>query len=150
MTGRSGCHEFRGEIFFVAPTVNVSTRRMLVKARVPNAEHVLRPGLFADVSVEIARHEGTLVVPESAIVFDQDGPYVWRLDDENFAWRASVELGLRQKGRVQISNGLSPEMRIVSAGTHKVSEGEAVQVAGADAMPRIAADTDVASPGEGS
>ena len=47
-------------------------------------------------------------------------------------------------------SGLSPEMRIVSAGTHKVSEGEAVQIAGADATPRIAADTDVASPGEGS
>lgn len=143
-------HEFRGEVFFVAPTVDTRTRRMLVKAWVPNPEWILRPGLFADVTVEIDRREDALVVPESAIVFDQDGPYVWRLDQQNLAWRVSVELGLRQRGRVQIASGLEPEMRIVSAGTHKVSSGESVVIAGSKPEPRIAADTDVASPGEGS
>ena len=142
---------FPAEVFFVAPTVDITTRRALVKAWVPNPDHILRPGLFADVRAEIGRKEDALIVPESAIVLDESGSFVWRLDDENRAWRAGVELGLRRRGEVELASGVDPGTRIVSAGTHKVSDGELVRVAGA-APPSstAAADADLATDGEGS
>jgi membrane fusion protein (multidrug efflux system) len=142
---------FPAEVFFVAPTIDITTRRALVKAWVPNPEHLLQPGLFADVRAEIGRKEDALIVPESAIVLDEQGSFVWRLDDEDRAWRAGVELGLRRKGEVELASGIEPGTRIVTAGTHKVSDGEPVRVAGASAPPpTAAADADVASDGEGS
>ena len=121
---------FPAEIFFVAPTIDIVTRRALVKAWVPNDDHLLRPGLFADVRAEIGRKDDAMIVPESAIVLDTQGSFVWRVDDENRAWRTGVELGLRRKGEVEVVTGLEPGTRIVVAGTHKVSEGEPVRVTG--------------------
>jgi membrane fusion protein (multidrug efflux system) len=117
---------FRGEVFFVSPTLDPSTRRIVAKAWVPNEGRRLRAGLFADVDMEIDRRENAILVPETAVVFDRQGTYVWRLDAEDVATRVPVETGLRREGRVEITLGLQAGDRIVSAGTHKVQEGEKV------------------------
>jgi len=125
---------FPGEVFFISPALDPETRRVIVKAWVPNAEHRLRPGLFANVDLEVGQRENALVVPESAVVFDQEGTYVWRLDGEQVANRVPIELGLRKQGRVEVRLGLRPGDTIVSAGTHKVVEGKKVALAGSPSL----------------
>jgi len=120
---------FPGEIFFVSPTVDPATRRLLLKAWIPNPEGRLRPGMFVNVDVEVASKESALVVPESALVHDRRGAFVWRVNEEEQAERAPVQVGLRKAGQVEIELGLQPGDRVVSAGTHKVSEGRPVRVA---------------------
>jgi len=122
--------EFSGRVFFVAPSLDPATRRLLLKAWVPNPERRLRPGLFANVRLELGRREGALMVPEESVVYDPQGAYVWRVDDQDRAERVPVELGVQRSGRVEITRGLAPGDRIVSAGTHKVSQGTQVRPAG--------------------
>lgn len=129
---------FPGEVYFVAPSLEPTTRRLLLKAYVPNPERELRPGFFANVHLEIARHDDALVVPESAIAYDAQGPFVWRVDERGFASRVPVELGIRQGAKVEILSGVSSGDRIVSAGTHKVAEGAVLRRAEA-----VVADADV-------
>ena len=69
-----------------------------------------------------------LLVPEAALVYDLDGTYVWRVDEERRARRTLVELGLRQAGRVEVVEGLSAGEWVVSAGVHSVEEGETVRI----------------------
>jgi len=114
---------FPGEVYFVAPAVTERSRTLLLKAMVPNPDRRLRPGLFANVGVEIARRDDVLIVPESAIVYDAAGTWVWRLLPDDTAERVAVSLGLRQEGRVEITAGLAAGDRVVSAGTHKVAPG---------------------------
>lgn len=120
---------FPGEVFFASPTLDPATRRIVFKAWVPNPDGRLRPGLFANVDVEIARREGALLVPESAVVFDRQGTYVWRVDGDQTAARIPVELGLRKDGRVEVTMGLRPGDTVVTAGTHKVSQGRRLRAA---------------------
>jgi len=119
---------FPGEVFFVSPTLDPATRRMILKAWVPNADHRLVPGLFANVDLEIAQRENAMLVPESAVVFDREGTYVWRVREE-VAERVPIEIGLRKGGRVEVTLGLSPGDTIVTAGTHKVIEGRKLRAA---------------------
>ncbi len=119
---------FPGEVFFVSPSLDPATRRMILKAWVPNSERRLRPGLFANVDLEIAEREGAMLIPESAVVFDREGTYVWRLRDE-VAERVPIEIGLRKNGRVEVKLGLAAGDTIVSAGTHKVVEGRKLRAA---------------------
>jgi membrane fusion protein (multidrug efflux system) len=119
---------FPGEVFFVSPTLDAATRRMILKAWVPNPDHRLVPGLFANVELEIAERENSLLVPESAVVFDREGTYVWRVREE-VAERVPIEIGLRKAGRVEVKLGLSPGDTIVTAGTHKVIEGRKLRAA---------------------
>lgn len=120
---------FKGEVYFVAPTLDPRNRRALVKATVPNPDGKLRPGLFANIKAQIAHHAEAIVVPETAIAYDLQGPYVWRVGKDDKAERVSVELGIRQQGRVEIVKGLQTGDRVVAVGTHKVNPGAVVQQA---------------------
>ena len=119
---------FEGEVFFVSPSLDAATRRMILKAWVPNPDGRLRPGLFANVDLEIAQRENAMLIPESAVVFDQQGTFVWRVRDE-VGERVPIDIGLRKNGRVEVKLGLAPGDTIVSAGTHKVIPGRKLRTA---------------------
>jgi membrane fusion protein (multidrug efflux system) len=141
---------FHGEIFFVSPTLDPTTRRMILKGWVPNEDGRLRAGLFANVDLEIATRENALLVPEPAVVVDRNGPYVWRLGEDDTATRVPVELGLRKGGRVEVTLGLRPGDTIVVAGTHKVADGKKLVAAASGARSTASHDTPPAvSAGEG-
>ena len=122
--------QFDGEVFFVSPTLDAATRRLSLKAWVPNPGRKLQPGLFANLEVQLSERLQALVVPDSAVLVDQSGPFVWRVGSDGKAMRAPIEIGLRKAARVEITSGLEPGDRIVSAGTQKVTEGAEVTIAG--------------------
>jgi len=137
---------FDGEIYFVAPTLEAEGRRVLVKAWVPNADRRLRPGLFAEIEAEVARRDDALLVPDSALVYDLEGTFVWKVDGESRAQRAPVQVGLRQEGRVEIAGGLAPGDTVVAAGIHKVKAGQRVRDAGTGEASPVAADREESAP----
>ena len=126
---------FPGRVFFISPTIDPATRRLVLKAWIDNSDHRLKPGMFANVDVQLAKRHGALVVPEAAMVYDRNGTYVWRLLDGDVVQKVPVEVGLRQSGEVEIVSGLEPGDRIISAGTHKVMAGERVLIAEAVGGP---------------
>jgi membrane fusion protein (multidrug efflux system) len=119
---------FEGTVYFVAPALDPQTRRLALKAWVPNPGHRLRPGLFATLEAEVEHIEDALVIPESAIVYDAGGAYVWRVGADGLAARADVTLGPRREGNVVVREGVAPGDRIVTAGTHKVMPGAPLRV----------------------
>jgi len=118
--------KFAGEVFVVSPTVDPTTRRVVLKAWVPNADHRLRPGMFAETDLEVGHRDAAIVVPESAIVFDHQGTFVWRVSREGTAERVPIQTGLRTNGLVEVTLGLRTGDTIVTAGTHKVQEGSRI------------------------
>jgi membrane fusion protein (multidrug efflux system) len=137
---------FPGEVFFVSPSIESATRRVILKAWVPNEQRRLRPGLFANIDLEIGQRERAIVVPESAIVFDREGTYVWKLDADRVPTRVPVQIGLRRAGRVEVTLGLQPDDTIVTSGTHKVMAGKRVAVA----APLSTGQAQQRAPGSGS
>ena len=119
--------EFAGEVFFVAPTLDPATRRLQLKAWVPNPSRRLRPGMFANLDLKLGERNDALMVPDEAVVYDRQGNYVWRLGEGNVAERVPVEVGAHQEGLVEIVRGVRAGDVIVSAGTHKVTQGAVVR-----------------------
>ena len=75
----------------------------------------------------MARRDDALVIPESALAYDADGVFVWRVGAGETAERVPVTIGIRETGRVEVVSGLAAGDRIVSAGTHKVGPGVVVR-----------------------
>jgi len=117
---------FSGDVFFVAPRVDPSNRRLLVKASVANPKHKLRPGMFAQVEMKVHDHPQAIMIPEDAVAYTRDGTAVWRVRADHTTESVPVSLGMRQQGRVLVT-GLRPGDRIVVAGINKVSEGKPVE-----------------------
>jgi membrane fusion protein, multidrug efflux system len=120
---------FPGEVYFVAPTVDPASRQRLLKGWVPNAAGRLWPGQFARVRTEVARRDQALVVPDSALVYDGQAAFVWRVGAERKAERVDVETGLRQEGRIEIRKGVNAGDEVVVAGTNKIFPGATLMAA---------------------
>lgn len=106
-----------GYLDFTAISVAPTTGTLLLRARFPNADGMILPGLFARVRVLVVNSEKTaLVVPETAIGYDQLGSYLLVVDSDNRVARKSVKLGVRVDEDRVIENGINDQDRIIVTG----------------------------------
>lgn len=118
---------FTGQIFAIDPVIDVNGRAVRLRATVPNADLVLKPGLFARVTIMVDKRENALIVPETAVVPDGLGKTVFVVENGK-AKRVPVELGKRLTGKVEVVKGLKPGMQIVTAGQMRLREGSTVAI----------------------
>jgi membrane fusion protein, multidrug efflux system len=123
---------FEGKVYAIDPRLDVAGRSLLVRAKVPNTDQRLRPGLFARVTVLLQLKEDALSVPEQAIVPQGDDQFVFKIVDGK-ARMTKVVTGTRREGRVEIVEGLAAGDEVVTAGQLKIRDGSAVSVVGVGA-----------------
>jgi membrane fusion protein, multidrug efflux system len=116
---------FTGEVYAIDPLIDESGRSILLRARLPNPEHVLRPGLFARVTLVLNERDNAIQVPEQALVPQGQEQFVFRVVDGKAAF-TKVEVGIRREGMVEITAGLGPEDEVVTAGQLKIRDGAEV------------------------
>jgi membrane fusion protein, multidrug efflux system len=121
---------FRGTIHTIDPVVDPNTRSVTVRARLPNPDRLLRPGMLMTVNIENAPRL-SLSVPELAVVGEGESRFVFVVDEQGRAQRVPVRTGVRAAGRVEILEGLRPGQRVITEGVVKVADGMPVRVAGA-------------------
>jgi len=119
--------EYKGEIYVIDPRVDVTTRTLLARARAPNRESKLRPGMFVSATVELTRREQAVLVPEQALVPSGTEQFVYRVVDGKAA-RTKVSVGVRRAGEAEILTGVQPEDIVVTAGHQKLRDGSPVSV----------------------
>jgi HAE1 family hydrophobic/amphiphilic exporter-1 len=101
-----------GKIAAIAPTVDPRTRTTQVKvAPDPAAMAKLKPGMFAQITVESARKPNALVIPRAALLAGTD-PAVFVVADGH-AKRVPVELGLRDRDKVEVLKGVTEGEQVV-------------------------------------
>lgn len=125
---------FSGEVYAVDSALDPATRTILLRGRVSNERTLLRPGMFARVSVVLSTIERAMSVSERAVVPMGDKTMVYRVV-EGKAQMVRVELGERQAGKVMVKSGLAANDTIVTAGQAKLRDGASVMVAGAGGPP---------------
>jgi membrane fusion protein, multidrug efflux system len=118
---------FEGEVYALNPRVDSVGRSIAIRARVPNSDRVLRPGLFARVNLTTEVRKDALIVPDQAIVPRGEERFVFKVVDGK-AVMAKVVLGQRRTGRVEIVEGLEPGDMVVTAGQLKIRDGAPVKV----------------------
>lgn len=113
---------FKGRTYAFESSIDEKTRTVLVRARVPNADGSLKPGMFARVSVVLESFANALVVPEEALVPRGGQVFVFKVV-EGKALLTPIETGSRTPGQVQIVKGLAAEDRVVTDGHQKLQNG---------------------------
>jgi membrane fusion protein (multidrug efflux system) len=126
---------FAGEVIAVAPQLDAQGRSMLLRARLANDKKLLNPGMFARVSLVLEQKAEALMVPEEALMAQGDTQLVYKVVDGKVE-ASPVKLGIREKGRVEIVEGVRAGDTVITAGHLKVRPGMPVTV-----LPVVAADT---------
>jgi membrane fusion protein (multidrug efflux system) len=117
-----GEEKFSGEIYLVEPEVNVQTRTVPVRAFVPNADHRLKPGMFANLTLSVGTKGSALTLPEDCL-FPHTGGFAVYRDAGGVAELVPVETGLRIPGRVEILSGLQAGDLVARSGNLRLSPG---------------------------
>jgi len=128
---------FEGRINAVSPDVDSATRNVRLQGTIPNAEELLRAGMFVDVEVVLPVREQVLAVPITAVHFAPFGNSVFVIeegtsgageDNATMVRQRFVRLGTRRGDFVAVSAGLEAGERVVSTGVFKLRSGMAVTV----------------------
>jgi membrane fusion protein (multidrug efflux system) len=127
-----GDRRFTGEVAAVDARIDQETRAVTVRARIPNEDAALRPGMLLTVRLVRAR-EKVLTVSEAAIVQRQEMSYVYTVEDGR-ANQVQVKIGRRRPGLVEITSGLLPGQEVVTLGSDRLRQGMPVRIRG-DAPP---------------
>ncbi|HJR15216.1 MAG TPA: efflux RND transporter periplasmic adaptor subunit [Gemmatimonadales bacterium] len=118
--------EFTGQVDFIDPIVQLPSRTILVKARVPNPRGELQAGMFIEARLATAVRPSAVVIPEDAVLPLQGSNFVWVVADGK-ATRRQVELGVRTPGFVEVKEGVESRETVVTGGQERLAEGAPVQ-----------------------
>lgn len=122
---------FTGRITAVNPGIDQGTRNLKLRATFQNADHKLRPGMFAEVRVLLPQQAAVLTLPTTAVTYAPYGDSVFVVEPGEqglTVQRRQVETGENRAGRVSVKSGLRAGDRVVSAGQVKLRNGMAVTV----------------------
>lgn len=110
-----------GEIIDIGSRIDPQNRTFVARAKIPNGDDALRPGMSFRVRVDI---EGELypVISATGVHWGANGAYVWSVVD-GIANRIPVNVVQRREGRVLVDGNLQAGDVIVVEGTQRMREG---------------------------
>lgn len=132
-------HEEEGHFVFIDRAVDTKTGTLRIRAEFANGEKVLRPGMFARVSVNLGTLKDSIEIPERALVELQGKNFVWVISSEGTASQRPVTVGEQTDSKYVILDGLEPGESIVVEGLQKVHEGSAVTAMTSEQMAAMQA-----------
>ena len=126
-----------GKITAINPEVDAATRNIRIQATVANRQERLRPGMFVNVAVVLPASEDVLAVPATAVLYAPYSDSVFVVEEKQsennkqsglVVRQQVVQLGERRGDFVAVVSGLKAGETIVSTGTFKLRNGQAVVV----------------------
>jgi membrane fusion protein (multidrug efflux system) len=120
------------KITFVGNVIDPKNRSFKVEIDLANDGSDLKPEMIVDILITRAVLRDQLVVPQTAIIRDEQGTSVYVVDTSGpyaMAKRFSIETGPSYGGQTVITSGLNAGQSIITVGQGMVSEGDKVEVA---------------------
>ena len=107
----------QGRIVYVSPTVSAETRTTKIRVALPNADLVLKPGMYASLQIRGDARRDVLSVPRSAVLATGTRVLVFVKGADGMLTPREVELGGNTDDRVEIRRGLAAGETVVSSAT---------------------------------
>jgi HlyD family secretion protein len=117
---------FEGKVTRTAWAVDSATRTLRTEIDLPNADDVLRPGLYAYATIIAEEHEDVLTVPATAVITDGGRSYCMAVANGH-AKRKEVKLGLSDGKRTELISGIGESETVVEANASSLVDGQPVE-----------------------
>lgn len=119
---------FDAEVYSVYPALDEQTHTIQIEIRLNNDDFLLKPGMFARVTLIVRRKDDVVVIPRDVILGDRIGePYVYVVENGT-AHKHPVKIGIRQADRYEIIDGLNQGEKLVINGMNYLIDGSKVDV----------------------
>jgi RND family efflux transporter MFP subunit len=116
---------FTGTVWQVAPVIDPQTRQGAARIAVPY-DPAIRPGGFAEARIQAGSTTAPLL-PQSAVLSDEDGNYVYVINAKNEVERRAIKIGNVDDSGVTIAEGLTGKESVVLSAGPFLNPGQKVQ-----------------------
>ena len=108
---------FTANIAYVATSFDAATRRLPVRATIDNKEGLLKPEMFASVTILTGEGGTSSAVPREAIIYDGNSAHVWIAREDRSVEPRKIKTGLSNGQFVQVIDGLKLGEKVVTKGS---------------------------------
>ena len=109
--------EFKARIDYVATAIDPSTRRLLVRATIDNKDGLLKPEMFANVTIYSASDHPAIGVPKQALIYEGGQVRIWVAHEDKSIELRLIKTGLTNGDLVEVRGNLNPGEQIVTKGS---------------------------------
>jgi membrane fusion protein (multidrug efflux system) len=106
-------------------SLDYSIRSMMVEFDVNNKEHLLKAGMYAEVTLPVERTTPTLFVPATAVVSSTERVFVIQILDGKAKW-IDVKVGTQANGLTEIFGPIEEGQPVVAKATEELRDGNEV------------------------
>jgi RND family efflux transporter MFP subunit len=118
---------FHGTVTRIADALQPGTRTLLTEVDIPNPDGALQPGVYCTVELKIPRKSPALIVPASAIIFNQNGMQV-AVAENGIVHLRKIAITTDFGTEVQVSEGVKEGDKVVLQPPVNLADGEKVQI----------------------
>jgi len=119
-------YDQEGLINFIDVSVNRATDTVMARATIPNRAGTLIDGQLVNVSLQAGQPEQKVVVPQAALIADQEGIYVFVVEDGRAVVRR-IKPGGESGINVVVDEGLKGGEQVIVEGLQSIRPGSSVQ-----------------------
>ena len=129
-----GDRKFEGQVAVIDTRIEPTTRSVKLTALIDNPDQSLRPGMFLNATLEVAKRPDAVMIPEEAIVGEGPLQIAFVVKDSKVE-RRILQVGQRDDGKVEVLKGVAPGEPVVVRGLHRVRAGLIVQARPLGSVP---------------
>ncbi len=118
----------QGRIDFVDNEMDPATGTIAIRAEFDNPKNLLIPGQYVNVRVTLTQPKLLPIVPQAAVLVNQQGHYVLVVDRENLANVRPISIGQAVGTMWAVESGLNAGELVIVEGIQKVQPGKPVQI----------------------
>jgi membrane fusion protein, multidrug efflux system len=116
-----------GKLAVIDNQINPNTATINFKAVFDNANHVLWPGQFVHVRVEVDTHRDVIAVPITVVQQGPSGPFAFVVGPDRIVQKRMIKVGVMNKTTAVVDSGLAAGERVVTDGQYRIQAGSLVE-----------------------
>ena len=118
---------WRGKIEYIYPQLNARSRTLSLRLSFANADHALKPNMYAEVVIKAAPKQQVVSIPKEALIVTGERKAVVKALGDGRFQPVDVTTGITQAGMVEIVSGIEAGDEIVISGQFLIDSESALQ-----------------------
>jgi membrane fusion protein, multidrug efflux system len=120
---------FKADIKKISEAVDLTTRTMQIEIDIVNTNKLLKPGMFANITMILDKKENTLILPNQIVQDDNKGSFVYLLKPDSTVEKRYVRIGIKQDTKYEVLSGITENDQVVFVGQSLVRDKMKVKIA---------------------
>jgi RND family efflux transporter MFP subunit len=120
---------FRAIIKKISGAVDLTTRTMQIEIDIENPDKMLKPGMFANITMVMDKKENALILPNQVVIDDDRGSFVYLLKPDSTVEKRYVQIGIRRDTTYEVLSGITQNDPLIFVGQSLVKDKMKVKIA---------------------